>query len=323
MNKKIIILTILAIFLTATIFSSSVMAIDSYITIETDSQIDQPMTPGGSTEEIEITIGYKINYTLLLGFSKFFIFKSKIGRRIIFGDEFKILKTKDIPPAIIELELTNVPKWCTASLDKHNVSIEIRDEYKEAKAKLTVSLDIDAPAFDPTDITIKAEFKNENWKIAESSNETTITVEADYLGMIDIGLAYNYMEIPPLNETTIPINITNLGNAKTKINSQILNKPTDWNITLPETTLNVDETKQIDLIVQPPEEFDNETIKIKFTPQYYDDETKTGNTQEISIFLQNDGSLEEENGSVIPGFEIIGILAALTITLIIIKRRKK
>jgi len=325
MNKRFIIIAILAVFLTATVASSTVMAIDSFVTIETDSQIDQLMTPAGNIEEIEITIGYKINYTSMLGLSNYFIFSSKIGRRIVFGDEFKILRAKkDIPPANIELEITNVPNWCTAILDKQNVSIEISDEYKEAKAKLTVSLDIDAPAFDPTGIKIKAEFKNEDWQIQESSNETTITVEADYNGIIDILPLFSYMKIPPINETTIPINITNMGNGKTKINSEILNIPTNWNITLPETTLNVGETKQIDIIVEPPEDFDNGTIKLQFTPAYYDDETYQGNTRELSILLENDGSLEEEtdNGFSLPGFEMLALIAAIGIALIVIKRRK-
>jgi hypothetical protein len=331
MNKKFIIMAILAVFLTATIASSTVMAIESEITIEADTQIDNPLLPE-ETKEIELTIQYKINYTTMPGLSiiyNWFVFQSKIGRRLVFGNEFSIFRFKKnipIPPANLTLSLTGVPTWCTATLDKDNVSIEITDEFTGAKAKVTILVAEDAPAFETADIKIIAEFKNEDWKIGESSNDTTISIEVDYVPEITFESEQITKVIPPLNETTIPINITNLGNGKTTVRAVIVNTPANFNISIDsEAIIELGKEKSLSLIVQPTDKnFDNETITIQFTPVSYDDSSLKGETYQVSVTLANDGSLEEENGNgfSLPGFEMLALIAAIGIALIIIKRRK-
>jgi hypothetical protein len=332
MNKKFIIIAILAVFLTATIASSTVMAIESEIIIEADTQIDNSVLPS-ETEEIELTIQYKINYTTMPSLSKIYnklIFESRIGRMLVFGkDYFYFFKSKalDIPPANLTLSLTGVPTWCTATLDKDNVSIEITDKFTEAKAKVTILVAEDAPAFETADIKIIAEFKNEDWKIGESSNDTTISVEVDYVPEITFESEQITKVIPPLNETTIPINITNLGNGKTTVRAVVINSPINFNISIDsETTIEVGKEKSLNLIVQPTDKnFGNETITIQFTPVSYDDSSLEGETYQISVTLANDGSLEEENGNggfSLPGFGLIALIVAIGIALIVIKRRK-
>ncbi len=330
MNKKFIIIAILAVFLTATIASSTVMAIESKITIEADTQIDNPLLPS-DIEEIELTIQYKINYTTMPNLSKIYnklIFESRIGRMLVFGkDYFYFFKSKalDIPPANLILSLTGVPTWCTATLDKDNVSIEITDEFTEAKAKVTILVAEDAPAFETADLKIIAEFKNEDWRIGESSNDTTISIEIGYVPKITFESEQITKVIPPLNETTIPINITNLGNGKTTVRAVIINSPINFNISIDsEVTIEVGKEKALNLIVKSTDKnFDNETITIQFTPVSYDDSSLEGETYQISVTLVNDGSLEEDgNGFSIPGFGLIALIVAIGIALIVIKRRK-
>jgi hypothetical protein len=132
-------------------------------------------------------------------------------------------------------------------------------------------------------------------------------------------------EIPPLEETEIPINITNLGNGKTTVTSEITEASAELNASITsESDFDIDELKQIMLTVEPDENFTEEEITLEFTPHYMTNSSLKGQTYTLTLVLKNDGSLEEEdNGFQIPGFEILAFIAAIVICLIILKRRKK
>lgn len=319
----------------ATISSTSVVAkntsedaglalVSPEISIELDSQLDKPIATSG-TKTIDITVKYRLDIDDLT--ARLF-FNRRIGRFLLFGFGY-ILKIKGEPPAKIDLGV-ECPDWCTVSVEPSNVTTEISNAFKEAEpAQLTISVNEGAPALEPGDITITAESKALGG-IAKSTNETTISVMASYDSSLEIN-ATSSMEIPPVNETIIPINITNNGNGETMVQVSVVTSPENWNISLYEENITIDvgETKQIDLIVKPVKSFENETIQLKFTSTSTSDEDVNdtylqGETTSLSIALSNDGSLEEENG--VPVFEIatlaIIIIAIIVIIMLFLKRRK-
>ena len=341
MSKKFIIIVLLAILLTATVSSTTIAEtssdedpslgfaiVESEIAIDVGSQIDNPIGPS-ETKEIEITVKYRLD---IGDMAARLLFNRRIGRFMLFGFGY-IMKSKGIPSAEINLSV-ECPDWCTATLEPSGVTAEISNVFTEAdeKVKLTISINNTngtVPALEPGDITVIAE-SQDSWGIGGSSNETTISLMAAYNSTLEIN-ATTTMEISPVNETVIPINITNAGNGEATVNISIETAPEKWNISFSqaEITLSAGETKQIDMFVIPVKSFKNETIQLAFTPTSTSDEDVDekylqGESVAFGVTLLNDGSLDEENG--IPGFEIFLIIAALVVVIIcffVIKRRKQ
>ena len=238
--------------------------------------------------------------------------------------------SKDIPSAEINLSV-ECPKWCTAAVEPSNVSIKISDEFEEEKAKVTFSINKTAPAFESSNITIKAEYKNKNnWGIRDSSNKTTVSFMPTYVSGLDYEMEAK-QNISPVNKTTIPINITNTGNGETIVNIKIENPPKNWNIPVDsEITISAGTTKQINLIVTPVKTFKNETIQLTLTPNSTCSDTNIGaeyldgKSVSLSVTLSNDGSFKEEDT---PGFEMLILISIVVIvavvTLIVLLKRKK
>jgi len=337
MSKKFIIIMLLAILLTATVSSTTIAEtssdedpslgfaiVESEIAIDVGSQIDSPIGSSG-TKEIEITIQYRLD---IGDMAARILFNRRIGRLLLFGFGY-IMKSKGMPSAEINLSV-ECPDWCTATLEPSGVTAEISNVFTEAdeKVKLTISVNDTAPALEPGDVTVIAESQG-SWGIGGSSNKTTISVMVAYNSTLEVN-ATTTMEISPVNETTIPINITNTGNGESTVNISIVTAP-EWNISFSqaEVTLSVGETKQIDMFVIPVKSFKNETIQLTFTPTSTSDEDVNeqylqGESVAFGITLLNDGSLDEENG--IPVFEILLVIAALVVVIIcffVIRRRKQ
>lgn len=335
MNKKIIIIVLLTIFLTATISSTSVVAknssedaglalVSSEISLEIDSQLDKPIATSG-TKTIDITVKYRLDIDDLT--ARLF-FNRRIGRFLLFGFGY-ILKIKGEPSAEIDLNV-ECPDWCTATIEPSNVTTEISNVFKEAESvQLTISVNESAPALEPGDIIITAESKA-IWGIGGSTNKTTISVVAAYDSALEINTTL-IREISPVNETVIPIDITNNGNGETTVQVSLESYPENWNVSFDEENITIDsgEIKQVNLIVKPVKTFENETIQLKFTPVSTSDEDVSetylqGEAVSLSLTLLNDGSLKEEDD--FPVFEmaviLVIIIAAIVIVTLFLKRKK-
>ena len=337
MNKKIAIITLSVIFLTVTFSPTSIVAktssadqqnfrfiyVDSEISINVSSQIDKPVNIS-EAKKIDITIKYKLDIGESV--AKFY-FNRMIGRLILFRSI-----NADIPSAEINLSV-ECPKWCTATVTPSTVSIKISDEFKEANAKVTFSINETAPALESNDITITAEYKNKNnWGIHDSNDEVTVSFMPEYVS----GLTYELnadQNISPVNKTTIPINITNTGNGKAIVGIKIENPPENWNMSVDsEITISVGETKQVNLNVTPVKTFKNETIQLTLTPNSacsntsIGDEYLKGDSVSLSVTLSNDGSYKEKEDTM--GFEMlilipIVVLVAAVILIVLLKRKKQ
>jgi len=341
MNKKTMIVLILSTLLTATLSSNFALAteiqnepmalaipiVSPEININA-SQIDEPLA-SSVTKQIDVTVKFRLNIGKL---TKWFFFNRRIGRLLLFGPKyaFKFL-TKTLPQATIGLSTIQQPDWCTATIDPTNITLGISNEFQEAEAKLKVVINNKtAPALEPGDIKIKAEFKGLGG-IKASSNEISISIIPAYMSEI----AYDFekeINISSTNETTIPINITNNGNGETIVKVEIENISENWNISIDQEniTIPINETKQVKLTTTPDKDFKNATIKIKLTTKSaysgtdIDEKYLQGETVSFNIALVNTQVQEEEK---LPLFEIliIGIVIIILVSLIamILVRKKK
>jgi len=343
-KKKILILALLSILLTATLSSASAITknsleenqniglippfVKSEISINATPQIDEPLSPS-KTKEIDITVKYKLDLGGPL--AKWLFFNRRIGRFILFGFGY-VSRLKPLPSAEINLTVEH-PDWCTATIEPSTVNVEISNEFKEASAELTLSIiNESAPALELNYITIKGEFKD-NWRIKGSTNETTISFMPAYISNISYDVKKEQY-ISPVNETIIPINITNNGNGETIVSIELEDQPEDWNISVDQEdiTIPVGRTKQINLIVMPDENFENETINLKITAKStsdadLDDKYLYGESISFGITLLNEVSPKKEKGFPIPIeiliIAIIVIIVVLVIAILLARKKKQ
>jgi len=240
----------------------------------------------------------------------------------IFSDLFSKILSKSTSTIDLSVE-TN--EYCTVSISPESVEANITSEATkvDSNIKLSVKINDDATALSDLKITVKAkaaEVKGPlglaSW-VKESDNATLeIAVKPDYLAEIEVNPDFDFKEIPPFNITKIPVNITNNGNGKTKVVMELLNATEHFNITIPGyLVIDVNETKQFIIEVEPDNDFDQETLKINFAPSYYEDSSLTGSSIIESIELKNDGSYKEEDN----GLEIdLGIVAILIFAIVLL-----
>ncbi|MBN2065538.1 MAG: hypothetical protein JW771_01870 [Candidatus Thermoplasmatota archaeon] len=329
MSKKFIIIVLLSLFLVATISSSTVIAdeaqstrliyVDAEIVFDAPASIDVPLA-SETTKRIDLNVKFKLN---LGDLATRLLFNRRIGRLILFRS-----LDKTIPSATIDLT-AECPAWCTATIEPANVTVAIDNQFNEAEATLTLVINGTAPALEEEEITITASFSNANWGIRDVTNSTTITFLPAYESNLTID-ATEKIEVPPLNETAIPVNITNNGNGPSKVNISLGATTQHLNCSLSDTEVTIakGETKEITLFVTPTKkDFTNLSLEVTVTPMStsdasVDEKYLEGTPVSFTLVLANDGSLDDGNG--IPGFElalIVVALIALVVGFIIVKRK--
>ncbi len=291
----------------------------------TENLTDEPIYPS-QTQEVDIKVNFKLDMNQL---TKWFFFKRRIGRFLLFGLSY-ILKIKKIPNSNLSISITEQPSWCSAKINITNFEINFDNIYKnknssvETTIKLEFMINEDAKALDKGDIKIQADFVGLGG-IGATTSLTTIPITVAYVPEIIVETE-SELKITPLRNTTVPINITNNGNGNSKILISYIT-PENWTETFDQENfiLNANETKQIILTVNPPKEFDNQTINISFINEYASDPLYKGTTITASINFINDGSLKEENGQevLIVGVIILIIIILLVISFLFLGKRKQ
>ena len=334
--KKIMLFTVIGIYLTFGLFSPVVLAEDTpennsgsglftpEIEFDIDSEIEEPIS---TSESKDIT--FKVKFKLNLGSIAYrFFFNRRIGRAIMFGFTYFFKFLNQLPKVNLTLSV-EAPDGYQAELDKEQVELDYNNEFEEADVKLTINLDEDVKALQKMDVKIKADFPGQG-SITAFSNNTTVSFMPDYVSNISVELD-SELSIPPLKESMVPINITNNGNGESSVKISIndfgLN---NWNITFDQDdiTIGVGQTKSAMMFVKPPKEFSTETLTLTFTPsstvEDVDDSYRQGDSVDSSITFNNDGSSEEDEEFDVTMVLIIGIVVLIVFVLIafFLKKRK-
>lgn len=234
-------------------------------------------------------------------------------------------------PIEIELSIVEKPDWCDASIANPTVSI-LPDDTEPAKARLTLTVTEQAPAFQQGTVKIKATNKEISGifftRITKEEFEYDISFEIGYLMKLNYTTNNTLMEIPPINETNIPIKIKNLGNGDTTVLIEIKDMPEKWNITYPPSVTlaspisDEENEKEINIKVKPPKDFSIETITVSLTSHYSGSPEIEGQTENLQIVLKNDGSYKEEGGFDITLPIIIIVVIILVIIIFIFLKQK-
>ena len=283
------------------------LKIESYIDITYDeNDTFDPIIPNDEIRYIPLNVTYGVTHGMLGGL----LLRLLQGRQLV-----------------VNLDVFEVPTWCTAAINPHNSTVVLSGEPSSFETVLSVQVEEDAPALQQFDVEINVTAEpiiGRFGKIAlVSGYQSTFNVpfSVDYLPIIDIDLlSPAEQKISPVNITTIPINITNLGNGVTNVSIEHIDHPQNWTITNPAgVTIPVGETKQVTVNILPDKSFENETIRLKFVPRFSTDFSKEGEPLFITLILENDGSLKEKEET--PGFELLTFLVACGFLSLILRKK--
>jgi len=283
---------------------------ESKISFEyTESDFADPLMPAGGVYSVPIAVNYSIEGSLAELYANTLL-KNKIAE--------------------IKLSAESSKEWCEVTLEKDTAEAEITIEGMSVDFDaIKISLDRDSPAYVDCEITLKAKVAEVKGPLgiatlvmASENFTTTITIKPQFVPLIEVKADSDYMIIPPLNITKLPINITNKGNGKTLVIISVQNATEHINISLPDDVIiESGNTQQIVVNIQPDTKFDLETLVFSFTPSYSEDpdnKNLTGDPVELNILLENDGSYKEDEDFKIDTNMLIILLAVIILLIVIV-----
>ena len=308
MKIKIILITVLLLFTFVNIVPTAKAGVfvnlSSYLRAGFDASnfSSKPIVPRGETRTLTMYFDYGVNYGGL--------FKN-LAKLL-----FRYYKNRQVN---IKLEIGEHSPWCTPTLFNDVITVKVGDaEETGFQATLNLRLDLDAPAYAPGYVYIKATVPKIGL-IQGYSNTYTLEFTPAYVPLIKIELSQgNTYLIAPYNETIIPINIENLGNGNTVVKAEIVNASESLNVSITnEIYLDIWEDAQAFLTVTAGHKFKEESITIGFTPQRAQG-TEVGSTEFVSLLFENDGSYKVKEKSLEIDTNLLLLIIIFLLIIIII-----
>lgn len=281
--------------------------LQSVINVSWGNETDQPVVPRGELRTLTLEISHTVS-------------RGALGQGLLM-----VLTGVQIP---IHVEVVETPSWCTANIAQGTLTVILQPgETQYVETKLSMQVDDDAPAYGLGYIKIKATADTAYKVIEGFENDFTLSFIPDYKPLIKPSLpSTNAKEIGPMDTATFPINIENLGNARTLVLLKVEYVPKDWNAVITsQVTLEegAGSTGTAYLVVKPPKSFgyhyDENTIRISMQPVKADNPTKKG-----EIYYED--FLVQSRGFSTPGFDSIVFLGAFVIVFLFmnyLRKRKK
>jgi hypothetical protein len=303
--------TILLLMLLANLLVSSspvyaISTLNSNINIVWEDDIVKPVVPREEIRRLNLTIEYRVDW----------------GRDFASGalDGYEGVGTA----ALITLKVTDYSPWCIATLSVTTLLTPITRGVSKSTVFLDVQLKDEAPAFGDGYVKISAS-ANTMQLIGGFEKEFTLEFIAGYLPRINADLPGGTTKnIGPKDSAVFPIELNNLGNARTTVFFEIEDIPKGWNAVINDD-ITLDENGQFSatLTVIPPRDFgfhdERQSIIIKMTPARAEDLTNIGNPSYVTVVVQS-------RGFSTPGFEAIAFIGAMAVVLIcitLIRKKKK
>lgn len=254
----------------------------------------EPVVPRGAIRPVDLEVSYVVT-------------------RAVFGKLALLVYENKL--AFIKLEIVEHSPWVTATLQTDTISLPISDKIHYKKTIVSFQVAEDAPAYGLGFIKIKAEVGKLG--LIEGYDQTfTLNFVPSYKPLIDPGLpSGKSVKIGPMDTAEFPIEIENMGNARTIVYLDVVEGtvPEGWNaIVTSQVTLEEAKGSKSTayLVVKPPKGFgyhqDEVTIKVSMTPVRADDTSQQGTIIYETFLVESQG------------FSTYGIEVLLPIVLIII-----
>ncbi len=273
------------------------------ISWSTANDTQEPLVPRGEMRQLELKIEY-------------YVTAGPVGKAL-----FNLLYNNR--QVNIRLEIVEKSSWCTASLAKSTVHATTSMDHREYSTYLNIQVDDDAPAYSLGYIKIKATV-DAIGPIDAFVEEFDLNFQPAYLPMINNELTEgNSKKIAPLGTAVFPIEIENMGNARTKVFLNVENIPEGW-IAIVTDEVTIDEGKGSKatayLTIKPPKGFgyhyNEESIRVSLTPARAENIQDKGAKTYVTVIV-------ESRGFSTPGFESIIFIGALLAVAMIFKLKRK
>lgn len=275
-----------------------VFPIQSTLHVTWGNETIKPIVPRGELRTLTLVITHTIA-------------RGALGKEVI-----NLLTGSVIP---ITITIISTSPWCTAVISQGTLSIIVQpDVVSTVQTTVSIQVENNAPAYGLGYIKIKTTAAQTSL-IEGTENDVTLGFIPAYKALIQPALPEtNVKKIGPMDTAVFPIEITNLGNARTIVILNVTTVLKDWNAVIT-SQLILDEgedTGTAYLIVKPPKSFgyhyDEETIQISMQPVKADDSSKKGEITYETFLI-------ESRGFSLPGFEILVFLGAFAILLLLIR----
>lgn len=313
-NNKIIkasILTLILLFSVITVIvpttsAGTFISLNSYVdVIWAANETQKPVIPRGEMRQLDLELRYQVTTGGIAAQMVFMIYQ---GRQVN-----------------IKMEVIDTPSWCTANLKSGTLTTTISSFEKELSTVLTLRIEDDAPAYGAGFVKIKATVPKIG-VIDGFNQEFTLEFTPAYLPMISAQLPEgNSNKIGPMDTASFPIEVTNLGNARTRVFFEIEYMPKGW-IAVITDDITLDEGQGSQgtayLTIKPPKSFgyhyDEESIRVKMTPARAEDIQNRGGSSYVTVIV-------ESRGFSLLGFEVVLLLIGIILlgVLIYIFKKKK
>jgi hypothetical protein len=279
--------------------------LSSYVNVtlgENESGL-KPIVPRGEPGQLTLYVTYGVNKGGALSQALFALFQ---GRQVN-----------------IKLEITDKSPWCTATLPSDTITTQTSSQEQKRTTMLTIRVDEDAPAYGSGIVKISATVPKIGL-IEGFSQVFTVEFTPAYLPMISATLpGGNSKTIGPLDTATFPIEVVNMGNARTTVSFKINNIPEGW-VAVVTNEITLDESQGSSgtayLTIKPPKGFgyhnDNQGFTVTMIPARAEDLRNVGESRTITVIV-------ESRGFSTPGFEPILFIGALLAVVLLMKWKKK
>ncbi|MGF3554153.1 MAG: hypothetical protein ACQXXF_02610 [Thermoplasmatota archaeon] len=271
--------------------------LESIVTVDYDAQSlsNIPIQPRGTGFTADLNLTYFVTYSGgIFNFLGSMLYQIHKGRTLV-----------------INIEAAG-PPWASVTISESPI-VTVDETPRTYPIKLTVKIGSDAPAFGAGDIKLKLVVPKVGL-IKGYTKEVGISFSAGYIPLVQPNFPEGKSTlIGPMDTADIPIEIQNMGNARTRVYLELVDVPKDWSASITNEVL-IEEGEGSKatsyLTVKPPKSFgfhyDTATIYIKYTPEMAENPQYKGDSKVIDVLIES------------RGFSIIGIEIVLIPLIIII-----
>ena len=232
---------------------------------------------------------------------------------------------------IVKLEIIDKPPWCTVVLESQKVVTPF-GRVGSTITSIYINIDEDGPAYGAGFIKIKA-IVNKVGLVEGMTKEYTLDFLPSFNPILKLDLPEtNTKRIDPTENAVFPIEIENIGNARTKVFFEVEEVPEGWMATVTDEIILKEmkgSTEIAYLTVIPPKDagyhYDEANIRVKITPARAENIEDTGDPMYASFTVQNRGLSTYGSEQIL----FIGIILFIILIVILLifkqirKRRKR
>jgi len=281
--KTTIVMSLILISLLLTVVPSTTAglftSLESYVNVDYDESItDEPIKIRGTGKAINVNITFGVTSASLFGVADKIILATHLGRTVQ-----------------LQVEPYEYPEWATVSVSQWPTA-RIQNDEKSYPVTLTVKVNEEAPAFGKGDIKLRITVPKVG-QINGITSEINIPFSVGYTPIVNINyLESNSKVIGPMDTAVFPIEVENLGNARTRVYFEIADIPDGWSAIITDDVI-IEEGEgskaTVYLTVKPPKGLgyhdDTSSILIRYTPEMVEQPDFVGTSKPINVLIESRG----------------------------------